>query len=181
MTTFGGLTMKIINRLLVCCVTVVALMIPLGGSLANAGPESQFCAILVSSEEDNVGNSVVLSEVCAQSAEAAADELFASQRSTLVRAPLMYWYTYVNYGSPYTIIYGYEGTCDASGYNVGLNDYWDDNISSISGAGNCNQVTLFQTSPESRSIDTCLDRSSMPYGYNDNVASIQVRYRNYCP
>lgn len=93
----------------------------------------------------------------------------------------MYWYTYANYGSPYTIIYGDAGTCDASGYRVGLNDYWDDNISSISGAGNCNQVTLFQTSPASRNIDTCLDRSTMPYGYDNNVASIQVRYRNYCP
>lgn len=67
--------MKIVNRFLVCCVTVLALLLPLGGSLANAGPESQFCAILVSSEKDNVGNSMVLGEVCALSSAVAENEL----------------------------------------------------------------------------------------------------------
>lgn len=86
---------------------------------------------------------------------------------------LMTWWADINFGGNHTAIYGSAGPCDSAGYRITPNSYWQTHISSISGAGQCNEVDL-----TTRSLNYA-DDFALSVGYigstlNDNVGRVQV-------
>jgi hypothetical protein len=96
---------------------------------------------------------------------------------------LMTWYQYEYYGGNHTLIYGSAGTCDTAGYRVPANSYWDGNIRSIKGAGNCNYVTMYRTAGYYPPYvwSQCLPAPVLNSTVSGHVAYMYVKRRDYCP
>lgn len=148
---------------------------------AEAANPTQFCVVVLGEAVSAKQDSPVLYQNCATSAAVASSRLAAArvpkagggtvtpQSSDL----LMTWWADINLGGNHTQIYGSAGPCDSAGYRVKPNDYWQTHISSISGAGQCNEVEL-----TTRSL-TYADDFGLPIRYigstlNDNVGLVKV-------
>ncbi|TYP86445.1 hypothetical protein [Blastococcus xanthinilyticus] len=157
---------------------------------AVAAPPERHCAVLLSSTEvDANGDSVVLAEACASTPSRATAAMQSRQRAqgsgqvsaAAASTVLMTWYANDNYVGNSTLIYGSSGTCDYTGYRVSPNSYWNNNIRSIRGAGNCNYVVLTDITTNPDKVRTsCLPMARLPYGL-DRVSRTQIARKDTCP
>lgn len=162
--------------------------------------EQGFCATIIGKATDADGASLPIGEACsAQSAEDAFDqakqvglgeaaakggataksdqEAISALRSSDI---LMSIYKNSNYSTPAHSYYGAYGTCDTSGYYLSLLSwdiyfsYYDENVSSVKGFGQCTAADLY-TSSGAAGSSWWLPLPTMPFPYDNNTDYIRVR------
>jgi hypothetical protein len=128
---------------------------------AEAAPATQHCVTVLGELDARTGYSTVVSRTCGPQAEAAVPA--ASTR-------LVDIFYDINYGRFLDTFYGNFGTCDSSGYHIGLPAYDGNNMSSIKGYGGCNASGI-----TNRQGSTEYVRLPDPWiggAYSDNVSGI---------
>ncbi|GAA0519796.1 hypothetical protein Ade02nite_81000 [Paractinoplanes deccanensis] len=153
----------------VVAAAVVASLLSTGVAGAAPAP-TRFCSVLLGSEKDAAGQSVVLAEKCSTSRAIAAAVVPAASTK------LMTWYADAGWKGTSADIYGSAGTCDSEGYSYTPNYVWQLQMSSIKGYGNCNRVWL-QDHGGSNGI-YALPFSFGATRYNDDVAWLNVYHQS---
>jgi len=111
---------------------------PLGGKPMPAAT-GRHCVVILDKLRPGQTSSRVLSQTCADRADAPALNM-AAATSTL----LLVLYEHVDYGGASTKIYGSYGPCDREGYGVSaLVSSWRNRISSLKGFNYCNVIELY--------------------------------------
>jgi hypothetical protein len=111
---------------------------PLGGTPMPAAA-GQHCVVVLDKLRPGQTTSRVLSQTCAERADAPALTK-AAAASTL----LLVLYEHVTYGGASTRITGAYGPCDAEGYGVSaLVSSWRNRVSSLKGFNYCNVVEIY--------------------------------------
>ena len=111
---------------------------PLGGTPTPAAA-GQHCVVVLDKLQPGQTTSRVLSQTCADRADAPALTK-AAAASTL----LLVLYEHATYGGASTRITGAYGPCDAEGYGVSaLVSSWRNRVSSLKGFNYCNVVEIY--------------------------------------
>jgi len=136
----------------------------------------QHCAVVLDKLRPGQSSSRVLSQACADRADASALTTAAAS-STL----LLVLYEHVNFGGASTKIYGAYGPCDAEGYGIRDLGSWRNKLSSLKGFNWCNVVDLYDNINYGGAFlagfGSCCDRLDVPWvsSYaNDRTDSILV-------
>lgn len=120
--------------------------------------------------------STTLREDARSSLRSAAAPTSLGTRAIASSDLLMTWFRDANYGSPLTDIYGSAGTCDSAGYRLAPNYYWQTNLSSAAGYGQCNRAR-FTARSNTFAGTFILPVNNLGQTLNDNVGFINVYNR----
>jgi hypothetical protein len=157
-----------LRRAALAAIGGIALIIAMAVSVAPAnaaGPAAaptRHCVTVLGSLDADTGLSTVVSRTCG--AQAAT---VTPQAST----HLVDIFYDINYGRFLDSFYGNFGTCDASGYHIGLPTFDGSNISSLTGYGACNRANI--TNRQGNTETVVLPCPWIGSAYNDNVSAIR--------
>ncbi|MCE5292456.1 MAG: hypothetical protein LLG14_24925 [Nocardiaceae bacterium] len=147
------------------------------------GTKPEFCVIVVDKGTSAARPSKELYKACSDKGMSDAQAKLQSPeaKSSLAQAgaaaatstPLVRWWQDYGYTGSSTIIYGAYGTCDTAGYYLVPNSWWQLNLSSMQGYGQCNFSTIHAKN------SSYYTQYALPVWYvgsilNDNVGSMQV-------
>ncbi|MFI2485648.1 hypothetical protein ACH47X_02005 [Promicromonospora kroppenstedtii] len=102
--------------------------------------KGRFCVVEIEKAADG-GNSPVKSQTCSDDPTSAA--FVAADRPDVL---LMEWFWNAYNSPPHItriIVSGEDGPCDSSGYRLGTNIIWDNEISGFYTYGQCHEVTAY--------------------------------------
>jgi hypothetical protein len=153
-----------IGAVLALCTSMFAI-VPASAAEVKA---ERHCVLVLAPLEKGEKLSKVLGESCGTSKAQAISRSDVSAAAAAV--DLFMIAEHANWGGTYYWVTG-GAACDNAGYSFTPTSWWQSNISSSSSDNNCDTMNI-QNREGNRANGIATHRSSMPGGFNDNVAFV---------